>query len=569
MKLSQTFWKTHKEVPADAQITSHVLMVRAGLIHKAGAGLYNYLVLAQRSIRKVEEIVRQEMDKVAGEVYMSVVTPGELWKESGRWQQMDGLLRAKDKRERDLCISPTNEEAVVDIFRSGIKSYKQLPLSLYQINIKFRDEIRPRFGLMRGREFTMKDAYSFHVGAADMDRCYQQFYDAYCAIFTRLGLNFTVVEADAGAIGDADSKTHEFQVVADSGEDEIIYCPESGWAANIEAAKTIRSPLEFASAAPLEEVHTPGMGTIEDVCDFLKTPQYQSIKSLVYMAIEGESASPILAQLLGDDSLNEIKLKNFLGCDHVVAASDREMADLGFVKGFIGGYKLEIPEVKIVLDSQIDQSAAYTAGANRKDYHYTGLVPERDIADFTVADIRLARVGDLEPQSKEVVEIRRGIEVGHVFQLGDKYTRSMNVTVQGQDGKPVHPTMGCYGIGITRIVAAAVEQNHDDKGIVWPAAIAPLHVHFILLAKSDQLKALAREVYEELWSAGVETLLDDRDVGVGFKFKDADLLGLPWQLVLGERDYGKDGKFKLVWRKSGEELSVSRDELVATLKARL
>ena len=569
MKLSESFWQTYKEAPKDAQIISHILMIRAGLIHKSGMGLYNYLPYGYRSIRKVEQIVREEMNKIAEEICMSVVTPGELWQESGRWKHMakgpDRTMAIfKDKKERDLCLSPTNEEAVVDVFRNIIKSYKQLPISLYQINTKFRDEIRPRFGLMRGREFTMKDAYSFHTDKPSLDEIYERFYHAYHSIFKRIGLNFRVVEADAGTMGEADSKTHEFQVIAKSGEDEIVYCQETGYAANIERAATLRgNNTNFSNDTTLEEIHTPNAATIEGVSIFLKCPAHHCLKSLVYIAFYKNKEVPVLVQILGDDTLNEIKLKKILNCDQLLAATDGQLTKLGFIKGFIGGHGLLIDSLKIVIDSQVDLHAGYVAGANRQDYHFKGLVPERDIPDFQTADIRLAQEGDLTLDKKGCVKLCRGIEVGHIFQLGDKYTRSMNVTVLGKNGTPIYPLMGCYGIGITRIVAAAIEQNHDDKGILWPQSIAPYHVHLILLGKSKELHEIALKIYRQLWDCGIETLLDDRKVGTGFKFKDADLLGLPWQLVLGEKNYNNGRQVELIERKTGKRTLVSEKEVIS------
>ncbi|MGZ3788414.1 MAG: proline--tRNA ligase [Bacteriovorax sp.] len=568
MKLSQGFWQTYKEVPADAEIPSHQLMIRAGLIHKAGAGLYNYLPMGLRSIRKVENIIREELNKIGCyEVAMTVVTPGELWQETGRWDKMGGLmLRFKDKKEADLCISPTNEEAVTDIFRKTIKSYKQLPVKLYQINTKFRDEIRPRFGLMRGREFTMKDAYSFHLDKASLDAVYQEMYDAYTAIFTRLGLEFIPVVADGGAMAAPDSKTHEFQVVADAGEDLIIYSPEAKYAANVEKAQTIRAKTELdMNVTALKEVATPNKTTIEEVCAFLNKPQCQSLKSLVYVATTGQESKLILALLLGDDSLNEIKLQAHLKCDHLTAATDEQMKSAKLWKGFIGPVGLP-SEIKIIFDQSINLDASYVIGANKKDAHMEGFSPKRDAKDIAVADLRLARAGDLTLDGKHTVIEKRGIEVGHVFQLGDKYTKDMKVGVLDQNGKLATPLMGCYGIGVTRVVAAAIEQNHDANGIVWPKAIAPYQVYFATIVKAEEFAKIADEIYAEMTGAGLEVVYDDRNVGPGNKFKDADLLGLPYRVVLGERDFGVSGELEIIERKTGTVTKVKREELVSTLK---
>lgn len=567
MKLSKGFWQTYKEVPNDAEIASHQLMIRAGLIHKSGAGLYNYLPMGLRSIRKVENIVREELNKKGCfEITMSVVTPGELWQETGRWDKMGGLmLRFKDKKDSDLCISPTNEEAVTDIFRKTIKSYKQLPVNLYQINTKFRDEIRPRFGLMRGREFTMKDAYSFHMDKACLDRGYQDMYDAYTAIFTRLGLEFIPVEADGGAMATSDSKTHEFQVVADSGEDLIIYSKEAGYAANIEKAQTIRAQLNFdMNSIGLTEVETPKKFTIEDVCTFLNCPQHHSLKSLVYKIIQGQNEFFVMALLLGDDSLNEIKLQAHFKADHIVAATDDEIQKLGLQKGFIG--PVGITNVKIVFDKSINENAFYTVGANKKDYHLKGFNLKRDMKEIIMADLRLSRSGDLTLDGKHTVTEKRGIEVGHVFQLGDKYTKDMKVGILDQNGKLATPLMGCYGIGVTRVVAAAIEQNHDANGIVWPKAIAPYQIYFATIVKTEQYENEANAIYDELVNAGFEVVYDDRNVGPGVKFKDSDLLGLPFRVVLGERDYSATGELELVDRKSGAVSKIKREQLVSTLR---
>lgn len=571
MKLSKGFWQTYKEVPADAEIPSHQLMLRTGLIHKSGAGLYNYLPMGLRAIRKVENIIRQELDKIGcNEITMSVVTPGELWQETGRWEKMGGLmLRFKDKKNADLCISPTNEETVTDIFRSTVKSYKQLPVTLYQINTKFRDEIRPRFGLMRGREFTMKDAYSFHLDKASLDEGYQALYDAYTAIFTRLGLEFIPVEADGGAMASADSKTHEFQVVANAGEDLIIYSPEAKYAANVEKAQTIRAKTDFdMNVVPMKEVSTPGKATIEDVCNFLNSKQSHSLKSMVYYATTGKESKMVLVMVLGDDSVNEVKLNNYLKCDHLTAATEEQLKAAKLWKGFIGPVGIS-PDIKIVFDSSINLDASYVVGGNNKDLHVTGFNPKRDMKNIEVADLRLARAGDLTVDGKHTVVEKRGIEVGHVFQLGDKYTKAMKVGVLDQNGKLATPLMGCYGIGVTRVVAAAIEQNHDANGIIWPKSIAPYQVYFATIVKAEEFAKIADDIYVEMMNAGLEVIYDDRNVGPGNKFKDADLLGLPYRVVLGERDFSASGELEIICRKTGDVTKVSRENLVSTLKSLL
>ncbi len=571
MRLSRGFWQTYKEAPADATIPSHQLMVRAGLIHKSGAGIYNYLPMGLRAIQKVENIIREELNRDdCYEITMSVVTPGELWQESGRWDAMGGLmLKAKDRGGRDLCISPTNEEAVVDIFKKTIQSYKQLPVTLYQINTKFRDEIRPRFGVMRGREFTMKDAYSFHADWECLEKGYQKLYKAYERIFTRIGLDFIAVEADAGAMADGKQKTHEFQVLAQSGEDKVIKCAETGYAANIERAETKREPLSFNTTdTELKEVETPGKQTIEDVCAFLNQPLHHSLKSLVYSVIRGEEEEFVLMLLLGDDELNEIKLNLWAKADHLKPATDNQLRELGLSKGYIGPHNLS-QKITTLFDLAIDENAAYSTGANKENYHYTGFVPLRDLGSVEKVDLRLSRAGDIhEADGKTgVCEEISGVEVGHVFQLGDKYTKSMNATILDQNGKATHPFMGCYGIGTTRTVAAAIEQSHDENGIVWPASIAPYHIHFCTIVKTEEMNNLGDELYQLMLNEKMEVLYDDRPkLGPGFKFKDADLLGLPIRVVLGERDYKKDQLLEIKLRKNEDSIKVTKEELIPTLQ---
>jgi prolyl-tRNA synthetase len=565
MKLSQGYWQTYKEIPSDAEIPSHQLMIRAGLINKTGAGLYTYLPMGLRSIRKVEQIVREELDKIGCfEVSMSVVTPGELWKETGRWDVMGQLmLRFQDRAGRDLCISPTNEETVTDLFRKTVKSYKQLPVTLYQINTKFRDEIRPRFGLMRGREFTMKDAYSFHETKDCLDKTYENIYQAYCQIFSRLGLEYIAVEADGGAMAGGQAKTHEFQVVAGAGEDQLIYCAESQYAANIEKADAKRSIHNIAPASELTLVDTPNKSTIEDVCALLQKPHEQSLKALAFVAIKDQKEEVILAFIHGDDQLNEVKLANYLKADHLTVATEKHFAEYELVKGFLGPKNLR-KKVKLIFDSSLNASSSYITGANQVDKHYVGFVMERDLekSSFELADLRQSKPGDLCPKSGKPVVLKRGIEVGHVFQLGDKYSKAMNVTILNKEGKSVTPIMGCYGIGTTRTVAAAIEQHYDKDGIVWPVALAPYHVYFGVIGKSEETFQLANEIYRELNAAGVETVLDDRGQGPGVMFKDADLIGLPLRIVLGERDYKEAGLLEIKIRKTGESFKVSRADLV-------
>lgn len=568
MKLSKSVWQTYKEIPNEAEIPSHQLMLRAGLIHKLGSGLYTYMPFAYRTIRKIEQIVREELDKIeAQELLMTVVTPGELWQESGRWEKMGSLmLKFQDKADRDLCISPTNEEAITDVFRKSVKSYKQLPMTLYQINTKFRDEIRPRFGLMRAREFTMKDAYSFHMDKACLDQVYDDIYQAYVNSFERMGLKFSVVEADAGDMGSKESKTHEFQVTAETGEDIIIFSENGGYAANVEKAETIRKGISFnKDGGELKEVATPHMATIKDVCEYLKKDKHQSIKSLVYSIINGEDEEVVLLQILGDDELNELKLKNYLGAEEVAPTPEHKLAKMGLPKGFIGAVNLPLA-MRVFFDKAVELDASYVTGAMKVDAHFENFCPKRDVKEFDVFDMRLAKKGDYTLDGAHIVDEKKGIEVGHIFQLGDKYTKSMNVTILDNNGKAQNPLMGCYGIGITRVMAAAIEQNHDESGIIWPKAIAPYHVYFALIGKSEEIKEEATKIYKSLQEAGIEVLFDDRKAGPGFKFKDSDLLGLPIRLVLGERDFKKNGQLEIVTRKTNEKQFVDKSEVISKLK---
>lgn len=566
MRLSKSYWKTYKEVPSDAELLSHQLLVRSGMIYKAANGIYSYLPFAIKVIHKIENIIREELDKIdCHEIQMSMVTPASMWQESGRWDVMGPeMLRIKDRSGRDLCLSPTNEEAVTAIFRDTIDSYKQLPIALYQINTKFRDEIRPRFGLLRGREFSMKDAYSFHLDKDCMDEFYEKIYKAYENIFLRMGLKFQVVEADGGNMASGGAKTHEFQVLADNGEDTLIYERASGYAANIEKAQTKRRKLDFTSVKDFKEVATPDKKTIKEVCEFLGVKEYQSLKSLVYTAITGDKEKHYLILLLGDDELNEVKLKNALGADHIMAASDRVLDGFNLIKGFIGPMGLS-KEVEILLDNEVCVNSSYIVGGNIVDLHIEGAVPSRDFQNFKKVDLRLSKVGDLGPNDSEV-EVIKGIEVGHIFQLGEKYTKAMNATVLDSNGKSMNPLMGCYGIGVTRTMQAAIEQSHDENGIVWPMSIAPYQVYFAVIAKSEEVKNLSVDLYQEIKSSGIEVVLDDRGFGPGFMLKDSDLLGLPIRILLGERDYKESGELEIKLRKSGEVIKAKKENLISTLK---
>jgi prolyl-tRNA synthetase len=568
MKLSTGFWQTYKEVPADAEIPSHQLMIRSGMIMKAAAGLYYFLPMGIRVNQKIEKIVREELDRInCFEILPPFITPGELWKESGRWEKMGPeMLRAKDRLGRDICLSPTNEEAFTDVFRKTIKSYKQLPLTLYQINTKFRDEIRPRYGLMRCREFIMKDAYSFHDSNECLDKVYHDIYLAYEKIFKRMGLKYIVVEADGGKMAAAGARTHEFQVLAGSGEDRVLKCSKCDYAANIERAvsRKIKSLSRSATEKKLIEHSTPNKETIDDVSVFLNISKEQCLKSLVYTAVYDNTEKHFMIIVAGDDSLNEIKLNNFLKADHFFISKDQTLNELNLVKGFIGPKVSD--KYEVIIDSEVDLEAEYCVGASKKDFHLLGFVPKIQLNKYQVADLREARAGDLCSQCNELMVEVRGIEVGHIFQLGDLYTKSMKVSILNKEGKSQTPLMGCYGLGVTRTAAAAIEQNHDEKGIIWPASIAPYQCYFAVISKDEKFLKFAEDIYLSLTHKGIETIFDDRNVGPGFKFKDADLLGIPIRLVLGERDYGVDQKLEIVIRKTGESMKVSKDEVLAKIE---
>ncbi len=549
MRYSDYLVPTLKETPADAEVISHQLMLRAGMIRKVAAGIYNYLPLGLRSLRKVERIIREEMDRAgAMEILMPMVVPAELWQESGRWQHYGKeLLRLKDRKEADFCLGPTHEEVVTDIVRREIRSYRQLPLNLYQIQTKFRDEIRPRFGLMRGREFLMKDAYSFDLDAGGVDRAYEKMYQAYCRIFERCGLNFRAVEADTGSIGGTSS--HEFMVLADSGEDAIVSCNRCQYAANVEKAE-IRPPSGSAAAsgAPLKKVLTPARRTIEEVALFLETTPDRLVKTLLLQTDAGEVVAVLLR---GDRELNEIKLCRLLGCNGVELVPEETVLKVtGAPSGFAGPVGLDL---RILADHEVGRMADFIAGANEKDTHFTGVNPGRDFSVAQFADLREAVAGDPCPRCEGQLESWRGIEVGHVFKLGTKYAEALHATVLDERGEERVLHMGCYGIGVGRTVAAAIEQNHDANGIIFPMPIAPFEVLVTMVnPKEAEVHAAATSLYEELLSLGVEALLDDRDERPGSKFKDGDLIGIPLRVTVGSRGL-KEGMLELQDRRSGEK----------------
>ncbi|MEE9396073.1 MAG: proline--tRNA ligase [Methylococcales bacterium] len=568
MRTSQFPLNTLKEIPADAEIASHKLMLRAGLIRKLAAGLYSWLPLGLKVMRHVERITREEMDKAGGlEVLMPAVQPAELWQESGRWEQYGPeLARLKDRHDRDFCLGPTHEEIITDLARNEIKSYKQLPITYYQIQTKFRDEIRPRFGIMRAREFIMKDAYSFHLDNVSLQETYDRMYDAYSAIFNRMGLEFRAVLADSGAIGG--SLSHEFHVLADSGEDAIVFSTESEFAANVEAAEAM--PIGDTRNSPEEnlvEVDTPLQHSIEEVSQFLNKPPQQCLKTLL---VKSEDGSIVGLLLRGDHELNPVKAEKLQGvATPLQFASDEEVKQAaGCAPGSIGPINLKVPLI-------VDRSAAllsdFVCGANQDDKHYTGVNWERDLPlPKTIEDIRTVQQGDPSPDGKGTLTIARGIEVGHIFQLGTKYSEAMNAGVQNEGGRNQTMIMGCYGIGISRIVAAAIEQNHDDRGIIWPDALAPFQVALLPMNmhKSERLKVAIEKLYTELIDAGFDVLFDDRKVRPGFMFADMELIGIPHRIVLGDKGLDS-GTIEYRQRRDGENQELPLNEVVPFLKRKL
>ncbi|SAK42796.1 prolyl-tRNA synthetase [Caballeronia catudaia] len=563
MKASRFFIGTLKEAPADAEIVSHKLMMRAGMIRRVAGGIYDYMPIGLRSVRKVEAIVREEMNRAGAlELLMPAVQPAELWQESGRWEQYGPeLLRFKDRHERDFVMGPTHEEVVTDIARREIKSYRQLPVNFYQIQTKFRDEIRPRFGVMRGREFIMKDAYSFDKDLDGLAETYRKMYDAYVRIFTRIGLDFRAVAADNGSIGGSGS--HEFHVIAETGEDDIAYCPSSDYAANVEAADAL--PLIAQRAAPteaLKKTPTPGAAKCEAVAQLLSIPLEKTIKSIV-LATENEGAEPTiwLLMLRGDHSLNDIKTSKLPGLAGYRFATEAEIIEwFGTPPGYLGPIGTKKP-VRVIADRTVANMSDFVVGTNEVDYHTTGVNWGRDLPEPEVADIRNVVAGDPSPDGKGALEICRGIEVGHVFQLGTKYSDSMGATFLDENGKPAPMQMGCYGIGVTRVLGAAIEQNFDDKGIIWPEAIAPFEVVICPMGydRSDAVREQADKLYATLQQAGIDVILDDRGERPGVMFADWELIGVPHRIVIGDRGL-KEGKLEYQGRRDTEATLLPVDE---------
>ncbi len=567
MRLSQFPLSTLKETPADAEIISHQLMMRAGMLRKQAAGLYSWLPLGLRVLRKVEAIVREEMNRAGAlELLMPAVQPAELWMESGRWEQYGPeLLRFNDRHQRSFCLGPTHEEIITDIARREIRSYKQLPVNYYQIQTKFRDEIRPRFGIMRSREFIMKDAYSFHTSQASLDETYQLMYDTYSRIFTRLGLEFRPVHADSGAIGG--NVSHEFHVLADSGEDAIAFSSDGEYAANVERAEALAPAGERpAAAAAKSTVETPGQHSIDDICSFLEITPDRCVKTLL---VAGAETGVVALVLRGDHELNTVKAEKLpaVAAPLQFATDEQIRTAAGCSAGSLGPAGLSIP---VIVDHAAAHLSDFVCGANEDGKHFSGMNWERDLPAPECADLRNVINGDTSPEGKGTLSIARGIEVGHIFQLGTKYSEAMSATVLDEQGKEITMTMGCYGIGITRIVAAAIEQNNDDKGMIWPAAIAPFQVALLPMnmKKSHRVQEATDRLYEDLQAAGMEVLLDDRLVRPGVMFSDMELIGIPHRVVVGEKNLDQ-GMLEYKARNGNDNQDIPLIDIIPFLKAQL
>jgi len=565
MRTSKYLLSTLKETPAEAAVVSHQLMLRAGMIRPLASGLYNWLPTGLRVLKKVENIIRDEMNKSGAiEVEMPVVQPAELWQESGRWEQYGPeLLRFEDRGNRNFVLGPTHEEVITDLVRREVSSYRQLPLNLYQIQTKFRDEVRPRFGVMRGREFLMKDAYSFHTSKESLQETYDVMYQTYSNIFSRLGLDFRAVQADTGSIGG--SASHEFQVLANSGEDDVIFSTESDYAANIELAEAVAVGERATPTKAMELVDTPNAKTIAELVAQFNLPIEKTVKTLIVKGANEEQ--PLVALIIrGDHELNEVKAEKL-----AEVASPLEFADEAAIKakigagvGSLGPVNLNIP---VIIDRSVAIMSDFSAGANTDGKHYFNINWERDVALPKVADIRNVVEGDPSPDGKGTLLIKRGIEVGHIFQLGDKYSKAMNATVQGEDGRPMVLTMGCYGIGVTRVVASAIEQHHDERGIIWPCdemapftvAIVPMNMH-----KSESVQEFAEDLYRTLLAQGVEVIFDDRKERPGVMFADMELIGVPHMLVIGEKNLA-NGEIEYKNRRTGEKQMINKEKLTEFL----
>ena len=560
MRFSQLLLPTLKETPAEAEVVSHQLMLRAGFIRKLTSGIYTYLPLGLASIRKVERIVREEMNRAgAQELLMPMVQPADLWQESGRWEKYGPeLLRFEDRHGRMSCLGPTHEEVITDLVRKTVHSYRQLPVNLYQIQTKFRDEIRPRFGLMRGREFIMKDGYSFDADEKGAEITYKKMYDAYHRIFERCGLQFRSVEADTGAIGG--SFSHEFMVLAETGEDTLVMCKECAYAANMEKASCMKPEVSHdkPELLPLKKVETPGKRKVKAVTEFLDIKPQELVKTMVYMA---DDTKPVAVLVRGDREVQPVKLKNLIGAIEVELADDKQVFDsAGVPSGYLGPVGIKIP---VVADREVTEMCNFAIGANEKNYHFVNANFGRDFEVDQVADLRMVTEGDRCPECGGSLLLTKGIEVGHIFKLGTSYSEALQATFLDNNGVEKTFVMGCFGIGVSRIVAAAIEQGHDKDGIIFPAPIAPFHVALLNLStKDEKVTAAVEDLYEKLQKKGVEVLMDDRDERPGVKFKDADLIGVPYRVVVG-KSYAKEGLVEIRSRIDGETVSATSDEAVA------
>ena len=562
MRTSKLYAPTLRQTPAEAEVPSHQLMLRAGFIRKVAGGVYTYLPLAWRTLRKIEQIIREEMEAKDGqELALPIVQPAELWKETGRWEVFgEEMFRLVDRHNREFCLGPTHEEIITDLVRNEVRSYKQLPLLLYQIQNKYRDEIRPRFGLMRGREFIMKDAYSFDKDEAGLDKSYKDMYDAYTNIFNRCGLTFRPVEADGGAIGNA--TTHEFTVLAETGESDIVYCEKCDYAANAEKSelKPIVAPAE--EELPLEKVNTPDTKTIEAVAEFLNTPIEKNIKAVIF---QNEKDQVICAFVRGDHEVNDVKLQNITGAITLKMAEESAIRAIGGVPGFMSPIGLSKDAI-VVVDATVMEMHNAVCGANEEDCHYKNANPKRDFGDVIVADIRLIAQGDPCPHCGAPVKMTHGIEVGQVFKLGIKYSKALGATFLDENGREKPLIMGCYGIGVSRTMAAAIEQFHDDNGIIWPASIAPFEVVIVPInAKDEAQMQIAEKLYADMKNAGIDVLLDDRKDRAGVKFKDVDLIGYPVRITVSPKLLDAN-EVEIKVRRDGATSNVKVDDCAQTVK---
>lgn len=570
MRVSKLLLATLKESPSDAEVISHKLMLRAGMVRKLASGLYTWLPMGLRVLRKVENIIREELNNAGSqEVLMPATQPSELWKESGRWEQYGPeLLRMKDRHGREFCFGPTHEEVITDMVRNELRSYKQLPANFYQIQTKFRDEIRPRFGIMRSREFLMKDAYSFHIDETSLSETYEEMHATYCKIFDRIGLDYRPVQADTGSIGG--SASHEFHVLADSGEDDIAFSGDSDYAANIEFAEAVTATTECPAAKQeMELIETPNAKTINELVEQFKLKIEQTVKTLIVHADEENEHTLIALLVRGDHELNEIKAEKLAGiASPLCFATDEEIRDaIGAGPGSLGPVNLKIP---CIVDRSVAVMSDFSAGANIDGKHYFGINWERDLPLGEVADIRNVVEGDPSPDGKGTLSIKRGIEVGHIFQLGKKYSEALKATVLDDKGKATVMTMGCYGIGVSRVVASAIEQNHDDKGIIWPESIAPFQVVItpMNMHKSDTLKPIAEKLYNDLKNSDIDVLFDDRKERAGIMFADMELIGIPHRIVLGDRGLEK-GMVEYKGRRDTDNIDIALEDIVQFIKDKL